>query len=239
MKKIILVIALFVLIFNFVPKCIAEIESTTPTLSVTGQGEVKAKPDVASLNIGITSKGKTANEATRANATLAQKLVDTLIANGIVEKDIQTSNVSVYPIYKSGDPDFYNDSSKIIGYQANNQVNATIRDIDDVGHIIDVVALAGNYTISGVNFSLDKKDPFEADALKKAVSDARRKADVVAAAAGKSINGIKKIVIGSGVDIFNKFAPLGGISDEASTTPILPGELSVSSDVSIDYTLDD
>ena len=215
-------------------KAIAQTDSDLSTLNVTGTGESKAKPDIATINISVERKGKTANDAAVTNALSAQKLIDTLERAGIAEKDIQTSNISITPIYKTSQGSF-DTESKIIGYQANNSLQAKIRKITDVGHIIDVVALTGDYIISGISFDLEKDDDFEAEALKKAVTDARRKADIVASAAGKTITGIKTISIGGGSGIFSKgFAPT---SADSISTPVLPGDITVSSSVSIEYIL--
>ena len=235
MKKLfILAVISFFALSNFAFPASAQTTSDTPTLTVTGTGESKTKPDIATLNISVERKGKTASEAASVNANAAQKLIDALERTGILEKDIQTSNISINPIYKTNTGSFESES-KIIGYQANNSLQVTIRKISDVGHTIDVIVLTGDYIISSVDFSLENNDAAEADALKKAVSDARRKADVVATASEKTITGIKTISVGGIGGIFPK--SLGGASAESFSTPVLPGDISVSSSVSIEYTL--
>lgn len=232
--KIFISSLIFLLINNFLS--VKAEETTISTLSVNGFGESKAKPDIATLNITSSAKGKTANEATRLNSIATEKLIDTLIKLSVNENDIQTTNVSVFPIFrptKPGENDF-DDINKILGYEASNSVLVTIRNINNVGQIIDAVSVAGNYIVSGVNFGLDKDDSFEADALKKAVADAKRKADVVAAAAGKAIIGIKNISVGGGE---NKIFA-GGFADTASATPIQPGELTITESVSIQYIIE-
>lgn len=233
-SNFVFVAAAFLLIYFFnVFACKAE--TVTPVLSVSGTGEIKTKPDVATINTGAVSKGKTANEASSINSTATQKLIDALIRTGIAESDIQTSSISINPVYKSN-PNGIDDELKIIGYQATDQIEVKIRKITDVGRIIDTIVLTGNYTVSGVDFSLEKSDTFEADALKDAVSDARRKANIVAAAAGKTITGIKNISVG-GSGGFSKFTE--GFSPSGVSTPVLPGELTVSGTVSIDYFLNE
>ena len=234
-KNIIFSVFIVLVVLNIFPfTSNAEVESSNPTLSVTGFGESKAKPDVATLNLSVTTKGKTAGEAGASNSASTQKLIDALLRAGIAEKDIQTSNISITPLYKqsqpSGDDDF-----KIVGYQAINELQAKIRKIGDVGRIIDIVVFTGNYTIQGVSFGLEKDDDFQAEALRKAVSDARRQADIVANAAGKSITGVKSINVGGGGNINELIA---GSKSADFATPILPGELTISANVSIQYFLD-
>lgn len=235
--KLIFIFLIIIGFFTPIAKAVETDTTTVSTLSVTGSGESKAQPDIATLFISSTAKGKTASEATNLNASLTQKLIDTLLKMGVLEKDIQTSGLSIYPIYKQnqGGINDFGDVSKIIGYQASNSVNVIVRRIGDVGHIIDSVTLVGDYTVSGINFGLDKDDTFENDALKEAVTDARRKADVVAIAAGKSITGIKTISVGN-AGSGNIFKGLG-IAEASASTPVSPGELTVTADVSIEYLL--
>ena len=211
----------------------AQTDSIASTLSVSGSGESKAKPDTAFLSIGVTTRGKTASEAVNANAASAQKLIDALIRAGIIEKDIQTNNVSVNPIFKRT-PQIDNLENTIVGYEASNYLSATIHKVSDVGHIIDIVASTGNYTINGLNFSLEKQETFQEEALKKAVADAHRKADVVANAANTSITGIKKIIVDNSSGGF--FESAKASADFA--TPVLPGDVTVSASVSIEYFID-
>ena len=237
--KIKLVIKLLIigLLVFCIPLAYAEsTDSNLSTLNVSGRGEVKAKPDIAYLSFGVTRKGKTASEAASLNASAAQKLIDTLLRSGIAEKDLQTTNINISPVYKRDQPNDYNDY-KIIGYEANNSIRATIRKIADVGKIIDIVVFAGDYTVGGINFDIDNDDSFEAEALKNAVNDAKRKADIVAVAAGKTITGIQTIIVGSaGSERFYGGYPSAGIASDSST-PVQPGELTVSSSVTIDYIL--
>jgi len=208
----------------------AQTDCSLSTISVSGSGEVKSKPDIATISIGVLTKGKNANEAVSSNSISTQKLLDTLRSSGVAEKDIQTSSINVYPIYK------YNDNeSTIFGYQANNQIIATIRKVSDVGRIIDSVSLTGNYTIGGISFSIDDTDPLEEEALGKAVLDAKRKADAVAKAANVAISGIKTINVDAYGGIpFVKSSPVAE-AGLAPSTQVLPGDVSVNASVSVQY----
>ena len=225
---------IFVLLATLFCSAKAASDSDLSTLSVTGTGESKTKPDIAIINISVDKKGRTASEAAGANASGTQKLIDALERNGILEKDIQTSNISIFPIYKPN-PASFESEQKIIAYQATNSLSATIRKIGDVGRIIDSIVLTGDYTISGVSFDLENDDNAEAEALRKAVTDAKRKADIVATQAGKTITGIKSISIGGGSTPIFK-SGLGAFA-EGISTPILPGDITVSSSVSVEYTI--
>lgn len=230
-KQVIALIVIFTVLFNGIS--IAQTDCDLSTLSANGSGEVKATPDIASISVGVLTKGKTAAEAVSANSIASQKLLDALHSSGITDKDIQTSSISVYPMYKNS-PQGYDDQSTIVGYQANNQLTATIRKVADVGKVIDSISLAGNFSVSGVNFSLDNDDAFQSEALAKAVSNARKKADAVAKAASVTITGIKNI----NVDSFGASKIFGAAADAGvSSTQVLPGDVTVSASVNIQYLL--
>lgn len=230
-KQIITLIVICTILFNGISK--AQTDCDLSTLSANGSGEVKATPDIASISVGVLTKGKTAADAVSANSVASQKLLDALHSSGITDKDIQTSSISVYPMYKNS-PQGFDDQNTIIGYQANNQLTATIRKVADVGKIIDSISLAGNFSVGGVNFSLDNDDAFQSEALAKAVSDARKKADAVAKAAGVTITGVKNI----NVDSFGAPKIFGAAADAGvSSTQVLPGDVTVSASVNIQYLL--
>ena len=232
--KIILILLLTIICFPAKGKAETLCTSCDSTLLVTGNGEVKAKPDKATITVEVVSRGKTANEAVSTNAASAQKLLNALTRAGIADTDIETQNVSVFPIYKDK-PNLQPNDNAIIGYEARNSLIAIVRIISDVGNIIDLISSTGNYTIQGISFSLENDTTAKNDALKKAVSDADQKAKIIAASAKTSITGIKRITADNNNFIFNK-------SIEAAaadfSTPVQPGDLTVSASVSIEYIID-
>ena len=203
------------------------------TLLVTGQGEITAAPDVSSITAQSVSRGKNASEAVSINSSQTQKLINALTSAGILSKDIQTLNISVYPIYKDK-INSQNITNNIIAYEATNNIVVKVKKVDDTGKIIDLISNTGDYTISGVSFDLEDDENEKADALNEAVSDAKSKADAIAAAARTKVIGIKKIIADNGY-VSNKsfdagFAP--------SSTPVQPGDLTVSASVSIEYIIE-
>lgn len=202
-------------------------------LSVTGQGEVTAKPDQSTIHVQATSRGKTAGEAVSTNATQMQKLINALTATGILSKDIQTQNVSVYPVYKDK-INSQNATNNVIAYEASNSVVVTVKNVDDTGRIIDLISNTGDYLISGINFSLENNEDEKADALNEAISDARNKADAIASAARTKITGIKRISADNGY-ISGKSFDSGAAP---ASTPVQPGDLTVNANVSVDYIIE-
>lgn len=198
-------------------------------LRVSGVGEARSNPDVAYVTVGVITQARKAQEAARANAEATQKVVDALRRQAIAEKDIQTSNYSVQPMYEnrpSGNP-------AIIGYQVSNQVRATVRKLNTVGSVIDAALDAGANNVHSVYFSLEERAEAEAEALTKAVQDARRKAETLAKAAGLRIVSVLQINEGGA---YRPVPMLEARMDMAAgvggaVTPISPGELTVTANV--------
>lgn len=230
MKKILGMFIMIILLTGYSIPTNAQLEGES-TLVVSGTGEVKAEPDIASFNVSVVTEGETASSALSSNSDGVRKVIDVLLMSGLSEKDIETSNVSVHPVYDTSD---YN-VRKITGYEATNSLNAKVKNINNLGGTIDSVVASGNFTVGGISFSLADSTKLQEEALKKAVNDAKRKAEVVAAQANKRITGIKNINVGS--NAFIGFKSLEAF-DAASAVPILPGEVTVSESVTIKYFID-
>jgi uncharacterized protein YggE len=201
---------------------------------VTGQGEAMAVPDLALLSLGIEAQAGTVSEA-QAQATEAMgKVMEALKDNGVAEKDIQTQRFSIYPITKWIRDE---EEEEIIGYRVTNMVLAKIREVDEAGAIIDAVAQAGgDYTrIQDISFTVDDPTPYYEEARTKALEDAENKAEQLADLAGVRLG--KPTYISEGA-IYQPpisredVAPVPG-----AVTPISPGELKITLNVQVAYTI--
>ena len=207
------------------------------TLSVSGAGESNAAPDIAFVTVGVVTTGKKAQDASQANAVATTKVVAALRALGIAEKDIQTSGYSVSPQYNP-QPNPRREGPEIIGYHVSNNVRATIRKLDNIGKAIDAALEAGANNVHGVGFGLEKREAADSAAIEDAVKDARRKADTLARAAGVRITGVHHIQEGQ---VFRPMPVMetamfrGGAAKV--DTPISPGELTVSANVTVVYNI--
>ena len=158
-------------------------------IAVEGVGTVLVKPDVVQANIGVQAHAPTVTEAQKGAADQSQKLTDALKKAGIKDDDIKTTNYSVAPnyIYANSQP------PKLDGYNVNNQLTITIRDLSKAGEVLDAVGNAGATQISGISFTLDNN----ADALKKAraaaMDDARQRADQLAGAGKFGVGSVVKV----------------------------------------------
>jgi uncharacterized protein YggE len=168
--------------------------SATPshgtTITVTGNGTVDATPDRASFNFGVTTQAATAAAALSQNASEAGAIVDALKKAGVGSSDIQTTQVSLWPQTSSN-------GTQITGYQASNSVQVTAP-LDKAGDLVDAAVAAGANNVDGPNLDTADKSSLYNEALKRALADAKGKAQAIADAAGLGVTDVVKVVEGGG-----------------------------------------
>ena len=197
---------------------------------VTGVGRMTAAPDIATISGGVEAVAKTVPEALGMAAEAMDALMKALTARGIEERDIQTTRFSIYPEYQY---DRDKDRSELVGYRVNNQISVTIRNLDQVGMVIDDMVEAGGdlARFNGIHFGLDDSKPLEVEARKLAVEDMTAKAMQLADNAGVSLGDLVFISESVGasprVDDVLEYATLKAVRSTAVDTPISGGELSV------------
>ncbi len=148
---------------------------------VIGEASISVPPDYARVRGGVTTRAKTAKEATEAN-TKAMAAITVMLSNArIAQKDIQTARFSVQPIYESHQS---NSEQKLSGFSVSNQINVTIRQIDKVGEILDRLVTTGATDVGNVEFLHSEPSKALDEAREAAVADARRKAELYAHASG-------------------------------------------------------
>ncbi len=153
---------------------------------VNGSGQVTTVPDVATIRGGVNVTRKTVSEAHREAAQQINALMQALTDRGIAERDIQTTRYNIYPEYQY---DHEKDKNELVGYTVSNEISVAVKDLDQVGLIIDdIVAAGGDDTVfNGVSFSLSDAKPLEDEARKLAVQDLIDKATQLAEDAGVSL----------------------------------------------------
>jgi uncharacterized protein YggE len=209
--------------------------ATGPTRSITvvGEGSVSAKPNIAHANIGVESTAPTVAEATSENNDKMTAVIAKLKDLGVAEKDIQTSNYSINPERSVGT----SGPGQVTGYQVSNTVNVTIRDLSQVGPILDAVTQAGANTVYGVSFGFDNPAELQAEARAKAIADAQARADDLAKLSDiqrGEVLSISEIVGSNPVPLMRAAeAPLAA----GGGTPIQPGELEVTVQIQVTYTI--
>ena len=217
----------------------AQSNVATPSRSITvvGQGKASGTPDVAHISIGVETSGASAQEAVNANRAQMTTLLQKIKAAGIADKDIQTSNFSIYANQQGkveGMPSS-GPGADVITYRVTNQVNLTVRDIAKLGDVLDQAVSAGANSVYGVSFEVDDPSKLEATAREKAVADAKVRAETLA-----KLNGVS---VGQVLTISEAVGGVGPLYERASAvglgggTPIQPGEFEVNLSVQVTYAI--
>lgn len=210
-------------------------DNTLPrVISIAGLGEVKARPDMATISTGVVSEAVSAKDALAKNNAAMAAVIAALKNAGIAEDDIQTSNFSVSPKYPPYQPN--QTSQRIVGYTVSNQVTANVKSLKNLGPILDTLVQSGSNQINGISFGIDEPKKALDEARKEAVADARAKAELYAAAAGVSLGRVVQITESSAVmpPVPMMRMALQANAAEASV-PIAAGQQTVSANVSITY----
>lgn len=216
---------------NFVPYALAAAlafpgpalaDQPPPQIVVTGEGRVEQAPDMATVSLGVTTQGATAAEAMQANAVGVQAMLDRLAAAGIAARDIQTTGLSLNPLWSNYDSGA---AQKIEGYAAANMVTVRVRALDNLGPVLDAAITDGANTLNGLGFGLADPEPAMQEARARAVADARKRAETLAAAAGVKLGHILSITEGG----YASPAPLPMYKADAamSAVPVAGGEIGV------------
>ena len=228
-----LILALTFLVGSITSGMAAE-ASEKRTVSVTGLGIAKARPDTASISIGVVSEGRTAKEALDKNTASMSRVIVELKGQKVDPKDIQTTNFTVRPKFqhfKDGKP------PAIIGYRVVNSVRIMVRELKLLGAILDQAVSLGSNEINGIQFTVRDAASLEDEARKLAMANARHKADLYAAAGNAKLG---KVLVISEDFITRPPRPEFGraaMSAKAAPVPIEPGEHRVQARVHVSWEL--
>ncbi|WP_241233542.1 SIMPL domain-containing protein [Altericroceibacterium xinjiangense] len=223
-------------------------------LSVNAEGSSMRRPDLALFTAGVTTQGQTAAAALAENSRSMAQVIAALKRAGIADRDIQTSNLSLNPVYsdpnrdamiaaRSGDRTSMpipteQQVPRIIGYQATNTVSVRQRQLEDYGRIIDTLVSAGANQVNGPVFQLDNEQTALDEARIDAMRNARRQAELYARAAGLNI--VRTLSIGEGGG-YSSPQPAFRMAEMAAPppppAPVQAGELDMRASVTVLYEL--
>jgi len=208
-----------------------------PNITVSGEGEVRAEPDMAIVTVGVTVVSPSSQDAMD---QVSQRLTDVIAsarALGVEARDVQTTGLSLQPIFRprprSDEP------PEIEAYRASNNVSLIVRDIARAGMVLDAASRSGANVIGGLRFGLSTVDELRRQALANAVREAERKARAVASAGGVNISGVISIAE-EGVAVPRPLAQADAVRAapaEAVPPPVEAGELVIRARVRVSYSI--
>lgn len=197
----------------------------TNIVTTNGHGMVTAVPDEASISAGVRTNASTAAAALSDNARIANAVVAALKKAG--GRDLQTQQVSLYPQT--------DDQGNVTGYNAQNSVSAKAK-IADAGGLVDAAVAAGANTVDGPSLDVSDTDALYRAALKKAVENAKAKAQALADAGGFGVGPVTTVVEqGSTPPVV--FQAMAGAAKAADSTPVEPGTQDITADVTVSFTI--
>ena len=207
-----------------------EPQAAPRTLTVLGRGDASAKPDMATISVGVETFAPSVADASGQNNTRMAAIMAKLKELGIAEKDIQTSNFSINSERQLG-PDGPQGTTS---YRVSNMVTIKIRDLSKAGPTLDAVIAAGANQVWGVNFVLEDTNALEGQARGKAMDDAKARAAALAKLNGVTLGEVLTVNEG------NSNGPIiGGMAmgKGADSTALNPGEVQFVSQVQVTFAI--
>ena len=227
-------------------------------LSLSAEGESRRTPDIAMFSAGVVTQARTAVEAISDNSRRMEAVVAALKRAGIADRDIQTSAINLNPVYSNPDRDAQirarqtgqpyippppdEQARRIIGYEARNTVQVRVRNLANMGRVIDTLVQVGANEVNGPNFTLEEQDAALNEARVEAVTKGRQRAELYARAAGLRVARILSISEGGGYYPVRQIMVTGALGAGAPPpppppAPVEPGELTLGVNVSMQFEL--
>jgi len=241
-KSLLPAIAIGALIMTGVGPAIAAENDLTPQITVSATGSAEVAPDMAVINLTVVREAETAREALDANTAAMSEVLAAMQAEGIAERDLQTSNFNIQPRYVYPEPvDGERPAPRIVGYEVSNSLTVRIRDLERVGAVLDTSVTLGVNRGGGIRFTND--DPAEAiaQARTEAMRNAIAKAETLTEAAGIGLGRILSISENSNGPrpmAIERAAVMQSDMGNAAPVPVAAGENSYQVTVNVTFELD-
>ena len=222
--------------------------SASNTISVSGEGEVFAAPDIANISFTVREDAKKVSDAQDKVTTKVKVALAGVRKQGVADKDIKTQNYSSYPKYEWQEgtvscmglncPPYRPGKQVIVGYEVSQTVTIKVRDLEKVNTIVDGLAAAGVTEMQGPNFAIDDEDGLKAEARKIAIDKARAKAEVLAKDLGVSLVRIVSFSEGGYYPMYARATSASmekGMGGDVGAPEIPQGEEKITSSVTVTY----
>lgn len=211
-------------------------------LAVSGDGKALARPDMVTIQASFSEVGNTSAEALDKVNRKVSEIINVAKANGVADKDVVTSGLSIYPEYEYG---FGGGTPRLKGQRATESVTITVRGVDSkaekASRIIDQVSAVENVQLGGISFDIEDKTKLYSQAREAAFAKAKQKAEELAKLGAVKLT--KPVTITDSVVEYSppianyamvEKAGVGGGRDMVST-PVQTGELSVTVNLSVGW----
>lgn len=226
MKKILIMLMVLVLTFT------ATVSLAESTLKVHGKGDSYITAEIAYVDLGVQAREANVRDAQQKVNSGIEKVVAALIESGIAKEDINTDNINIY---------MYTDYSSLgkerVLYNASSMITVRVSDPNGAGSVIDIAFSAGANILNGITFAAENTEEAEKEALTLAVEEARKKAEILAAAAGMRLGdmiSMEEQNVYSYDSGMNNFS-MKDVAEEAAGTVVRAAKLCVSAQVYVEW----
>lgn len=228
-------LSLIVLLAVFISACATTVTGNADNIrsvTVNGSGTITLTPDMATISVGVSTQDKDAQVALDDNNAQSQAIRETLAKFNIAEDDIKTTNFSIWPRQN------YDRDGEITGtvYVVQNTVLITVRDLGQLGKVLDAVVRSGANQINGINFNIADRETAYQQALEAAMDNARNRAEALTNAADVSLGEVQNIntyVSGGPIVPYQSLA----FDTAAAEVPISGGTMEITVQVTVVYEL--
>ena len=168
------------------PAQVRQTAAEPKSITVAGEAETTATPDVAYVTVGVQTQSATAAEATGENSRLMTAVLNTLRGRGVRPQDLRTSGLYVMPQYERN-------RTEVVGYEASNNVTVTVNEVERAGELLDAALGAGANRVAGLRFDIRDTAGLRQQVLADAARSARARADALAAGLGLRVVGVSSV----------------------------------------------
>ncbi len=235
-KSVLMIFALIeVMVVGAYPAISSAEERDRNTITVQGSSSITVSPTIVYVSIGVTTFNKNAASAQSENAVKMDRVYKTLASLGIKKDKIKTVNYNISPRY-----DYKNNVATLAGYNVINSIRVTVNDLKKVSDVLDMTVKEGVNQSNSISFGVtdEERDRLYLQALSQAVSNAKEKANTIAAAAGIAISKPANIIEGSSAHFVQpnyRAMDMAKMASETAPTPISEGELTIEASVTVIY----
>lgn len=208
------------------------------TITVSGQGKVYVKPDLSVVNFSVITEKDTVDQALQVNKEKMNRVIAHLKDQGIEKKDLKTTIFDLQPRYEwhQEETSRKEGKRKLVGYEVTQELQVKIRELDTVGEVIQEATDAGANKVGNIQFTLENREEFKKKARKKAIEQAKSKAEEIS-----SQLEVELVKIVNFSEDFYTPRPYSGVVKEraAGGAPeVEPGQNKVEVNLSITYKID-
>jgi len=209
------------------------------TITVSGEGEIAARPDLALVNFSVIYEAKAVEDAISGNAAKMNAVIEFLKGQGIEERDLKTASFNIYPRYE-----YYDNYDHLIhpegrrvlvAYEVSQRLQVKIREMEKIGDIIQGATDAGANDVSGLSFTIDNQDELKDQAREQAIDQAKEKAEVLASQLNVNLVRIIGFSEGGVSPVYRGYAEIADAEGAGGAPSIETGESEIRVNVSIIY----